>query len=695
MKISCFVFCIVLIMSNIHGQVYDYNFSDFQSPISKGKIPDDFIKRINEKYKASITEFDQVTDKKEKKDKQVFSLFMNNAIHDILLSGKVTFNDEISTYINKVADRIKKSNPGKFDNIRIYTLKTPSFNASATGLGIVFINVGLMAYLKNEAQLAYILCHEFSHIVEKDNLNSYLEKKKIAKGKGAYGDLSFDEKVDELFMHDKEIEFTADYNSIVYLMNSGYDPNEIISALDVMHYSYLPIVNIPFDKTFFNRDGFNIPTVYFREKVDSISSVENYKDTYHTHPNIYSRKEAVRKVISAITNKPTAKFYLPEKEFQEVNTIARFEMIKLLLLYKSYTEAIYYAYTLLQEFPNNKYLEISIGKALYGLSKFRNSDESHLVTISYNKVEGESQQLHYLFRQLSKVQLNVLALKFNQELIYKYPEEWMLKEMRKELVFELIYDNELEIEKFYDEIKQEVLPKELQKNNLSSQEIIQAQKVVSKFYLNAFTKEKKDETFLSLFKDALVEVNKKREFYRLSYEDREKKREDKFKETRKNGISLKGKNAIMLDPLYVILDKDYIEDPIKSEIEKKEMDQEIKEHIKSRGLKLQFVSSKDLTENSVDDYNKLCFYKEMREELLMKMECIVLPLSNDFKSFSDKNNISTMIITGRLRQNRTLNYYFFVYNVSNGKNQYGQFYTVDGNLSAKTKLFKDLSILKP
>ena len=50
---------------------------------------------------------------------------------------------------------------------------------------------------------------------------------------------------------------------------------------------------------------------------------------------------------------------------------------------------------LMDKYPDNKYLLISVAKALYGLTKFRNNDEFHLVTSPYSKIEGESQQLYY------------------------------------------------------------------------------------------------------------------------------------------------------------------------------------------------------------------------------------------------------------------------------------------------------------
>lgn len=394
MRIYFFIVNILIIgffsTISLFAQNYKLDFQNYTTLESKGEVPIDFQKNVIEKYSDDIKPYTQIKDKSEKKLKEEYYLNIHNSLNEILYSGRVIFNDPISNYINKVANHIKQKNPGLFDNVRFYTIKSPYMNASATGTKIIFINIGTLAYLENEAQLAFIICHELAHIAGNDNMESFIEKKQVLKGKGVYGGISFDEKIDALFLHDKNIEYKADSNAIALYLKSGYSPDQILKAFDQLYYSYLPFSNLPFSKTFFNNQDFTIPQIFFKNKPDSIIALQSDKDIYHSHPNIFKRKIAVKKILDASNVKKGELFFTEKDEVLKVIDLAKFEVVRLQLLNKNYTEAIYSAYVLLKLYPENQFLLNSIAKSLYGLAKFRNTDEYHLVTSSYSKVEGES-----------------------------------------------------------------------------------------------------------------------------------------------------------------------------------------------------------------------------------------------------------------------------------------------------------------
>jgi len=82
----------------------------------------------------------------------------------LLLSGDKLFNDPLTIYVNKVADELLKNEPELRKKIKIYVTKSSDVNAHAFDKGFIFINVGLLAQLENEAQLAFILSHEINQI---------------------------------------------------------------------------------------------------------------------------------------------------------------------------------------------------------------------------------------------------------------------------------------------------------------------------------------------------------------------------------------------------------------------------------------------------------------------------------------------------------------------------------------------------
>ncbi len=669
-------------------------FINYKPIESTGKIPPSFIKTIEENFNKDLEFLSDVENKEELELQKEYYVKTHDLIRDVFISGHVLFNDPVSNYVNSVANIIKKENPGKFDDIDVYILKSPSVNASATGVNIVFINIGTLAYVENEAQLAFILCHEFSHIYNNDNLDGFMERNKILKGKGVYGSVSFDDRVDNLFQHRKEIEFIADSTAINFYINAGYDLNEINTAFDIIHYSYLPFFNDPFPIDFFNIDDFIIPSVFFKGKTDSISSMQNYKDIYHTHPNIFKRKQAVSRISLNYQNKTGKKFIESKEDFIAIRELTRFEQLRLQLLYKNYSDAIYLASLLLKDYKDNEYLQKIIAKSLYGLSKYRNSDESHLVTQSYSSVEGNSQQVHYLFRQLSQVQTNVLALKYVHHLLKEYPDDDQLINIRKDLIQELVYHHNISLNDFYD--KQKVfeinIPNE---DELSFRQLTNIQKDVKDFFLNAFCNEKEDKDLIVLFNNAEEHSKTLKEYESLSIKEKTKSDKAKNKQILNKGIDCKKGNALLFDPLVIIIGDGSMEEILETEKIRIKVDKHLSSLIKDFS-EIKHISSVTTTENDIDIYNDLCTYKEMFQEILTKNRCTLIPVCNDFNLLAKNNNIQMICIPAMIKM-FSWHYVMFFYDVHKGKLVYENTVSVNYLFSLSKKINKliekDLLIL--
>ena len=70
----------------------------------------------------------------------------------------------------------------------------------------------------------------------------------------------------------------------------------------------------------------------------------------------------------------------------------------------------------LQENPKDELAKKAIGFSLYALSKFKNTGQFDKVHYNHKDIEGEWQQAFHLFGEISDVELNTLALKYNWEL---------------------------------------------------------------------------------------------------------------------------------------------------------------------------------------------------------------------------------------------------------------------------------------
>jgi beta-barrel assembly-enhancing protease len=125
-------------------------------------------------------------------------------------------------------------------------LDTSDVNAFATPGGYVLITRGLLLRCRDEAELAGVLAHEISHVVEKHALN--------AMRKGAWSGLASDALSDyaakrggenyrkavsagtEVYARglDKDDEYAADLRGVVIAARAGYDPYGLAGVLQTL-----------------------------------------------------------------------------------------------------------------------------------------------------------------------------------------------------------------------------------------------------------------------------------------------------------------------------------------------------------------------------------------------------------------------------------------------------------------------------
>jgi beta-barrel assembly-enhancing protease len=418
---------------------YGQDFNNYIPLKSSGTLPEDFTILSSKKYehdKQTISKSDKLRDRKAKDE---FYLESNYIIDDILLSGKVLFNDPVSDYVNKVADKLLAGNPDIRDKIRIYTLKSTAVNAFATNNGIIFVNLGLIAQLKDEAQLAYILSHELTHFTRKHVITEYVEKQNIKKGRGAYRDLSLEERYIAKNNYSKELESEADLVGLNIYLKSDYNPKSVLGVFDVLQFAYLPFEDEIFDKEFFENNDLVFPEEYFLEQTAPIKSDENDDDSKSTHPSTKKRRTAIEEQLINVKDEEKSEYLVGEEEFIKIRKLARYEMARLYVLNRKYEQAIYHAYLLMKKDPESKYLKVVLGQALYGLSKYYNHGEYNEVHTPFGDIEGQSQQVYHLLEKLDETELNVLAVQYLWNLRNEYPNDEEISLMLKDIFKEMVY----------------------------------------------------------------------------------------------------------------------------------------------------------------------------------------------------------------------------------------------------------------
>ena len=442
---------VVFFTTSMSAQI---DFENFKGLKASGPVPEEFTESLEAKLNSAINsiEKDDKSRKRVSKEKD-FHKSSQYYIHNLFTSGRLIYGDPVTNYVQQVLDKVLADYGNTKKKFRVFTVKSASFNAAATNDGILLVNLGLLAQVENEAQLAFILAHEIIHSEEDHVLEGYIERKSSTPNFGMGEDeQQKEERLLSMSNFTKALELEADkeaYNR--FMVKSGYDPFEAIRMIDVMLYSYLPFDEVAFDRSFFNKGHFRVKSDLFPKEVKPITALENFDDSKSTHPNLRTRKDALEDLYTKTGDKSGKLFLIDEKEFYEAQKAARFEMVSTYLLYRDYPEVIYNAALLLRDNPNNKYLRESIAIALHTLSTYKNN-QSKKILGKVEDVEGEMQAVYHFLTEISSLDLNVLAAQNAFQLYKDYPENAFAKRLFETSMKELINFHDIKADFFYEEV---------------------------------------------------------------------------------------------------------------------------------------------------------------------------------------------------------------------------------------------------
>lgn len=422
------------------GQV---SFDQYVPLQSKGPMPEDFSRKTSQKIAEDIElEMPELSDK----EKKVFIEEVHYTIDELLKSGMVTYGDDVTTYLQAIGDRLCASDPDLVGKLRFYTLNTNDANAFSTNQGMVFVTTGLIAQMTNEAQLAFVLAHEIIHYREKHVLDRYdysLDNKS----------LSYSEKMRFFSKHSRDNEFEADEEGVKLYHKAGYASSEVAKTFDVLIYSYLPFEELPFDHEYFNTDQLYVPKKLFKGQKNEISVNQRYDDRLRSHPNIAKRIEQLETTIAGIADWGTALSY-PERSFEEVREICRFEFL-LNDVYENRTvDALYSIYILEKKHPESHFIRqckaqlwlenikkeiVRYDPHLFGYLLSQEDDEHY---------EGEISVLNQFLSRLSAEAEVALGLRFIHDAYRKDTSDALVKAMWEKAIEMAAFNPDFELEHF-------------------------------------------------------------------------------------------------------------------------------------------------------------------------------------------------------------------------------------------------------
>ena len=413
-----FLFYVVLTFTIARAQDNAY-FSHYTPLESVGAIPSDFTRLTIDKINAE-KEIQREGLSKIQNIKFVKQIYYG--IDQIIRSGRVTYGDSISNYVKKVADKITNGD-STFANMRYYLIQSNVANAFSTDQGIVFITEGMMARLKNEAQLAAILSHELAHYAQRHILKSFVDNIKTNKQT-----LDYDTRIQRMNLFSQQKELEADKLGLTMYYKAGYPKEEVISTFEVLNYANSPFGNalVPFD--YWNNQFCEVPLEYFVEKCPKIlSKASPSKEEITSHPSVLIRGGQLLNLMNSFTDwKPKTPDSL-NTEFYVIRNIARFETVRNDLFSQHYKSALYDIFLLEREFPNSLYLDRCKAQAWIGLAAFRLNKTYSNLEKNADEIDGESYQIYQFVERLTDEQLAVFALRKVYDIYKKYPEDKEIK----------------------------------------------------------------------------------------------------------------------------------------------------------------------------------------------------------------------------------------------------------------------------
>ncbi len=224
---------------------HSQDLESFTGLYSLGEIPKEITSSSAKKYKVLESSIETVKESRsKKKQKRKFHLESTFAIDQMMKNGTILFNDPVSEYVQKVADKLLTDKPDLKKKITFYTVRSSQVNAFATDRGSIFINLGLIANLETEAQLAFIMAHEIMHVLEKHNMDVFLEYEDVESGGEQFKKKNNFEKLLYKSNYSKKIEEEADEGGLELFLSSPYGASSLISVFDILATSHIPYSSI-------------------------------------------------------------------------------------------------------------------------------------------------------------------------------------------------------------------------------------------------------------------------------------------------------------------------------------------------------------------------------------------------------------------------------------------------------------------
>ncbi|HYG19608.1 MAG TPA: M48 family metalloprotease [Ohtaekwangia sp.] len=302
-------------------------------------------------------------------------------------------DDVITPYLQGILEEIYKANPGIPRETQVYAMRSTAPNAVSFGDGTLGFTLGLLARMENDAQVAFVLCHEMAHFhkehsrqdltsLAKLNFDKALKKKIDAARKSEYDRYT---KMKEVFKglgfsithHTRGHEYEADAQGFVYFANTRFKPAAAIRVMEILDSTSILRFRYPIDfKKHFDVKGYPFKDSWLDyTKSTTWHAPPDEDDSAKTHPDCQKRIVALNIQMQSLGTDTSGDAHIDPRGIRYISTASEFEMVASEVHFRQYGKALFRALILAEQFPDNIYLQAMITRCLYQLYRYQRNHE--------------------------------------------------------------------------------------------------------------------------------------------------------------------------------------------------------------------------------------------------------------------------------------------------------------------------------
>jgi hypothetical protein len=350
-------------------------------------------------------------------------------------------------------------------------------------------------------------------------------------------------------------------------------------------------------------------------------------------------------------------FILPSTDFYEPKAIAQFEVVDFLTKAGSYSDALYAAFLMLQEYPDHQEIKDRVGHILFGSAMMANTKDRNEVLTSYKRDEGQVQQVSYFLSKIKSKDLSLMAARYNLELFKSNTNDSTAYKRTQILFGDLSY--------YYS-----ISPADL---GLASEEENKAKWPYS-LLIGADTNELRQLYIYGEERAEEIKIEKANTGDDDRDEELREAQEEEIAQIDKHGFKVGAQRIVMLEPqcshIYDIKSDPDPFKPIETEELRAQLISLIPSVAQETGLKLQLVGGSVFDSTQTDDFNDYIYINQLiAEQILFESRANTAGISAQTNQIIEKYGTEYFAISAivtSLKPNRTESM-FFLFNLKTGE----------------------------